>query len=583
MLTKERLISFFPFVESAKNYSKEKARKDIIAGLIGAIIVLPQGVAFATIAGLPPEYGIFAAIIPAIFAALWGSSWHLVSGPTTAISLVIFSTLSPLATPGTSEYISLALTVSFLVGLTQLLMGWLKFGKLLNFISHTVVVGFTAGAAILIIVNQIKNFFGIMIPQGSEIHKTILILLTDIEKINIYVLVVALSTLIFGLTVKRIFPKFPYMISAMLFGSLLAYYLTSRYGIDTTAIKTVGALPKSLPPFSLSMINLKYIHMLASPALAITMLALVEAVAISKAIAIKSGQQIDGNQEIIGQGVSNIVGSLFSAYPASGSFNRTGLNFESGAKTQFSSVFSAIFLSIIILFIAPLAAYLPNAVMAAILFLVAWGLIDFHHIKNIIKTDRSEAILLAVTFFSTLFIELEFAIFIGILLSIAIYLRNTAKPHVACYVPDPNYSRRRMISADGLPTCPQLVLIKIDGSIFFGSIEHIEQRINEINEKNFTQKNILLIFSSVSMIDLAGLDMLTKLIKKTRREKKDIYFSNISTYIYEEMEKTNIIETIGTDHIFVSKPEAISYIYKKLDKEICAKCNKKIFKECQNK
>ena len=583
MLSKEKLLSFLPFLETVKDYDRKKAKKDMVAGLVGAIIVLPQGVAFATIAGLPPEYGIYAAIVPAIFAALWGSSWHLVSGPTTAISLVIFSTISPMATPGSIEYISLALTISFLVGIIQLLMGWLKFGKLLNFISHTVVVGFTAGAAILIAASQIKNFFGISIPQGSHFSEIVKTFIIDIEKTNPYILIVAMVTLLLGIILKKRFPKFPYMIPAMLLGSLVGYFLTSRFGIETTVIKTVGALPSSLPPFSLSLINFGAIHKLASPALAVTMLALVEAVAISKAIALKSGQQINGNQEIIGQGVSNVVGSFFSAYPASGSFNRSGLNFESGAVTQFSSVFAAIFLSVIILFVAPLAAYLPNAVMAAILFLVAYGLIDFHHIKNIIKTDKNEAALLAVTFFSTLFIELEFAIFIGVLLSIALYLKNTAKPYVACYVPDPNYSKRRMISDENLPKCPQLLIMKIDGSIFFGSIEHIEQAIRKIREDNPDPKNILLIFSSISMIDLAGFDMLVNLVKGLRRDKMDIYFSNISSYIYEEMQKTNLIKIIGEDHIFDSKPEAIGYIYKKLDKKICENCKSRIFKECSVK
>jgi len=581
MNLKERFKNFLPALSVAKEYSKEKFKKDLIAGFVGAVIVLPQGVAFATIAGLPPEYGIYAAIVPAIFAALWGSSWHLVSGPTTAISLVIYSTISPLAPVGSSEYISLVLTTSFLVGIIQLIMGWLKFGKLLNFISHTVVVGFTAGAAILIASSQIKNFFGITIPQGSEFHEVIRIFVTDIEKTNPYILIVALSTLVVGIITRKLFPRFPYMIPAMLAGSFVGYFLTVKYGIDTTLIKTVGALPSNLPPFSAHTLNFHYIGKLASPALAVTMLALVEAVAIAKAIALKSGQQIDGNQEIIGQGISNLAGSFFSAYPASGSFNRTGLNFESGAKTQFSSVFAAIFLSVIILFVAPLAKFLPNAVMAGILFMVAWGLIDFHHIKSIIKADRNEAALLLITLFSTLFIELEFAIFIGVLLSIALYLKNTAKPFVSAYVPDPNYEKRRLISADNLPQCPQLLIIKIDGSIFFGSIEHIEHSIKKIREENHKPNKILLIFSSVSNIDLAGLDMINKLIKDIRNKGGDIYFSNISSYILEEMDKVGVITNIGADHIFNSKPEAISKIYKNLDQDICQKCKSKIFKECQ--
>lgn len=581
MFSREKFLSFFPFMETVKSYNKEKARHDVIAGLIGAVIVLPQGVAFATIAGLPPQYGIFAAIVPTIFAALWGSSHHLVSGPTTAISLVIFATISPLAEPGSVEYISLVLTISFFVGLIQLLMGWLKFGKLLNFISHTVVVAFTAGAAILIASSQIKNFFGVTIPQGSTFYETVHIFLSNLNEINPYILTVSAITLLVGVILKKAFPKIPYMVPAMLVGSFAGYFLTNRYGFDVTAIKTVGALPGSLPPFSLFSLKFSAIKELASPALAVTILALVEAVAISKAIAIKSHQLINGNQEIIGQGISNVMGSMFSAYPASGSFNRTGLNFESGAKTQISSVFSAIFLGIIILFVAPLAAYLPNAVMAAILFLVAWGLVDFHHIKSIIKLDKKEGVLLAVTFLSTLFIELEFAIFIGVLLSIAIYLQNTSRPHVSCYVPDYNHPRRRMIASDNLPSCPQLTMIKIDGSVYFGSVEHVEQSINRINKENPNQKVVLLVFSSVCSVDLVGFDMLSKLVGRIRKENKDIYFSNISPAIFKEMQNKGLVETIGADHIFDSKPEAIGVIHDVLDKNFCASCAFKIFKECQ--
>ncbi len=579
----KQIEKYFPFLGWKKLITKGNINKDLIAGLVGAIIVLPQGVAFATIAGMPPEYGLYAAIVPAIIAALWGSSWHLISGPTTAISLVIFSIVSPMAQVGSPEYIKYVLTITFLVGIIQLFMGWMKTGKLLNFISHTVVIGFTAGASILIAANQIKNFFGIKVAQGSSFYETMHIFFSEIDQINKFVFAVAITTLLIGILIKKRWPKFPYMIPAMLVGSLLGYFLNQKYGVDVTGIKTVGALPRVLPPFSTPSFDLVTIKKLASPALAITMLALTEAVAISKAVALRSGQKINGNQEVIGQGMSNLIGSFFSAYPASGSFNRTGLNFESGGRTPLAAIFGAVFLSIIILFVAPLAAFLPTAVMAAVLFLVAWGLIDFHHIKSIIKASRSETILLAVTLLSTLFIELEFAIFVGVFLSVIMYLRYASNPMVTCCVPDDTHPKRKFTCSKNKTICPQLAVLKIEGSVFFGSVDNLEQRFEKLEERNPGQKNILLLFTGVSLIDLVGIEFLMNVIKKKRKLGGDVFISNINSFVERKMKKAGFMEIIGEDHLFESKADALKYIVPRLDNAKCQDCKAKIFHECSGK
>jgi SulP family sulfate permease len=575
------LKTAFPFLSWKSLVTSENLKKDVVAGFVGAVIVLPQGVAFATIAGLPPEYGLYSAIIPAIIAALWGSSRHLVSGPTTAISLVVFASLSPLAVVGTSEYVKLALTLSFLVGIIQLVMGWMKVGKLLNFISHTVIVGFTAGASILIIASQIKNFFGIKIAQGSSFYETIHTFILKFSEINNYVLAVGLVTLLSGIIIKKYWPKVPYMVPAMLAGSLLGFFLNKNFGFDITGIKTVGALPSTLPPLSAPSFNFGIIKELASPALAITMLALVEAIAISRAVALRAGQKIDGNREVIGQGMSNLVGSFFSAYPASGSFNRSGLNYESGAKTPLASVFAAVFLAVIILFVASLAEFLPIAVMAGILFLVAWGLIDFHHIKNIFKASRSEMSLLIITFLSTLFLELEFAIFVGIFLSIMIYLRNTSKPLLECLVPDANHPNKKFMPFNGSPRCPQLGIFSVGGPLFFGSIDNIEQEMFRLLEKNPQKKNILIICSGVNMIDLAGIEFLREQVKHFRGMGGDLFLSNVNSTVSRKMKKAGFMTYIGEGNIFASKRDAITYIHTKLNKDICAGCQHKIFTECK--
>ncbi|MEJ2393477.1 MAG: SulP family inorganic anion transporter, partial [Candidatus Thiodiazotropha sp.] len=286
------------------------------------------------IAGMPPEYGLYAGMVPAIIAALFGSSLHLVSGPTTAASIVLFSSLSTMAEPGSMEYVQLALTLTLMVGAIQLFMGVARLGTLVNFISHSVIVGFTAGAAVLIASSQLKNFFGVVLPRGVGPVETVHSLFLQASDINLYATAVGVSTLIAGILIKRYFPRFPYMIGALLFGSLVSVLSNA----PAHGIATVGALPSQLPPLSMPSFDLSIFRELAPTALAVTLFALTEAVSIARSIAIRAGQHIDGNQEFIGQGLSNIVGGFFSGYVATGSFNRSGLNYEAGAKTPLAAI-----------------------------------------------------------------------------------------------------------------------------------------------------------------------------------------------------------------------------------------------------
>ena len=443
------LRRLLPFLLWWPRVTRGALRADLLAGLSGALIVLPQGVAFATIAGLPPQYGLYAAMAPAVIAALFGSSWHLVSGPTTAISIAVFAALSHQALPGSAEYIRLALTLTFLVGMFQLALGLARMGALVNFISHSVVIGFTAGAAILIAASQVRSFFGIDIPRGTPFYEIARLLVVRAGDINPWAAGVGLVTLAAGLLSRRYLKRVPYMIVAMLVGSLVAEALVLWRGA-AAGIVTVGALPAQLPPLSLPDFSLDALRVTLGPALVITMLALTEAVSIARAIAVRSEQRIDGNQEFIGQGVSNIVGAFFSAYASSGSFNRSGVNYEAGARTPLASVFASFFLLAVLLAVAPLAAYLPTAAMAGILFLVAWGLIDFHHIRHIWHTSKAETAILFATLIGTLF-NLEAGIFLGITLSLMLYLHRTSRPEIVPLVPAAQAGAYHFVRAQGHP------------------------------------------------------------------------------------------------------------------------------------
>ena len=470
------LARLLPFLQWWPRVNRVTLRADAVAGALGAIVVLPQGVAFATIAGMPPEYGLYAAIVPAIVAALFGSSWHLVSGPTTAISIVIYSTMSPLADPGSPQYIQLVLMATFLTGVFQLAMGIGRLGVLVNFISHTVVVGFTAGAALLIAASQIQHFFGLRMERGLSFAETMRAFFTQSGEIDLYVTAVGLVALLTALMVKRRYPKFPYMIAAMVAGSLFMVGLTSIPSlIAAQQITTLGALPAAVPDFSPPEFSLDGLRKAASIAFAIMILGLTEAVSIGRALSLRSEQRIDGNQEFIGQGLSNIAGSFFSAYASSGSFNRSGLNYEAGAKTPLASVFAALMLIAVLLLVAPLARYLPISAMAAILFLIAWGLVDFTQIRNILRTSRSESAVLLVTLIATLTAELETAIYVGVLLSLLLYLKRTSRPRIVDVKPDPTEHGYLFTAGTGLPDCPQLKMVRINGSIFFGAVDHVSR------------------------------------------------------------------------------------------------------------
>lgn len=575
------LLKFFPFLRWWPMVNRDTHKADLIAAITGAMIVLPQGVAFATIAGMPPQYGLYAAMVPAIIAALFGSSWHLVSGPTTAISIAVFAAMSPLADPGSPQFISMVLTLTFLTGLFQLILGLARMGVLVNFISHTVVIGFTAGAALLIAASQVKNFFGLDIVRGAPFHVVIEQFFLQFSHINPYVTLVAGITLAAGILAKILTPKMPYMIVAMIVGSVIAFFLNLELTFDVTHIKTVGALPVGLPPLSLPDFSYGTIHKVIFPALIVTMLALTEAVSISRAIAVKSEQRIDGNQEFIGQGLSNLFGSFFSSYASCGSFNRSGVNYAAGARTPLATVYASIFLVLILLLVGPLASYLPTAAMAGILFLVAWSLIDFHHIALITKNNLSEAVILWVTLLGTL-VDLEEGIFFGILLSLVIYLYRVSRPNIVPVVPAKEEGAYHFVSAYDHAECPQIGMMRINGAIFFGAVDHVQSQMLNVDEQNPLQKHLLLVSKGINFVDAAGAELLGQEARRRRKMGGGLYFYRSNEHVIKCLKKSHKLEEIGPDNFYTAMDNWVAPIYPKLDNEVCRNCKARIFPECKN-
>jgi len=573
------LARFLPFLAWRGRIDRRSLRADAIAGLVGALVVLPQGVAYATLAGMPPQYGLYCAMVPVIVAALYGSSWHLVSGPTNALSLVVFATVAPLALPGSDEYIRLVLTLCLLVGAIQLVLGLARLGTLVNFISHTVIVGFTAGAALLIIVAQLRNFFGIPIPTGAGFLASLRAFATGLASIDPWITATGVVTIAAALAAKKATRHLPPMIAGMLAGSLFAAQVAA---LGVAQVPTVGALPDSLPPLSLPSFDPEVWAKLAPAALALTVLGLTEAVSIARSIALRTGQRIDGNQEFLGQGLSNLAGAFASSYPSSGSFNRSGVNYEAGARTPLAAVFASVALAAIVLVVAPLGRYLPLAVMAGLLFLVAAGLIDLKEMRRVLRTSRSEAMVLAVTFFSTLTLPLEFAIFVGVVASLVVYLNRTTHPRVTPVLPDPGTPLRRFAPVPpGRPRCPQLEILRIDGSLFFGASEHVRDELEAARAARPESRSQLLIASGVNFVDVAGGELLAAEARAARDEGRALYLANLKPAVRETLERGRFVDSLGRDRVFETKDAAIAAIYRTLDVGICAACPVRAFTECR--
>ena len=576
------LRALLPFLGWWHRVTPGTLRFDAVAGLSGAILVLPQAIAYATIAGLPPQYGLYAAMVPAIIAALFGSSWHLVSGPTATVSIVVFATLSPLAAPGSPDYAALALTLTFAAGVCMLIMGIMRMGMLVNFVSNTVVIGFTSGAAVLIATSQLKNYFGVQIARGASFVDTLVEFFQQLHNANLYVALVATVTLVTGALVRRFVPRLPYMITAMFVASIFAAALNAWMGAATTGIETVGALRAGLPPLSMPDLSFDLIQKIGPSAVAVALLGLTEALSIARAIALKSHQRLDGNQEFIGQGLSNIMGSLFSAYATSGSFTRSGLNYDVGARTPLAAVFAAIFLGTIVLFVAPLAAYLPVAAMAGVLLMVAYSLIDVPVIRAIARTSRAETAVLIVTFVATLLIELQFAIYIGVILSLMLFLNRTSRPAIQSAVPAAAPGAYHFVPREDEPECCQLKMLFIDGPVYFGAVDHVQHSLHGIDEAKPAHKHVLILAPGISFVDAAGMTLLAEEAKRRREMGGGLYFHRLKPDIVASMRKGGTLDDIGEQNLFAMGPNVIDQLYPRLDSEVCRQCRTRIFRQCNS-
>ena len=554
-------------------------KADAFAGFTNAAIVLPQGVAFATIAGLPPEYGLYTAMITAVIAALFGSSMIMISGPTTAISAVLFTTLSSIALPGSDGYIQLALAMTIMVGLFQLVAGIARLGGLVSFVSHSVMTAFTAAAALLIGVSQLAGALGLHVERGGNVLERVIRVIEHIDGVNLLAVLISATTLGSAMLLQRYLPRWPGFLIALLIGSGVAWITDAA----NKGVAMVGALPKALPSFAPPVSGLEQFGILAPGAAAIALVGLLEAISIGRAFAVRRREPFNANQEMIGQGLSNAVGGFFQCYAGSGSFTRSGVNAAAGAATPMSGIFASGFLALILIFIAPWVAHIPTPAMAGLILFVAYRLIDFKEVRHVVTSSRPETVILVLTFAAGLFIELDFAIYVGVIASFCVFIYESSHPELPITAPTvASNGRRKFRNAElhGLPECPQLVTFRIDGPLYFGSVEHVERKIKKMRAARPGQIHMILYLKGNGKIDLAGADLLIQIIREVKEQGGSFRIVALFPPLVKDLHRFHVIEELHEDHLLTSKGDAVTAAMVDLDLTICATCTKMIFTEC---
>lgn len=575
----QAIVKFFPFLLWLKDYRKENLIRDFLAGVTISVVLIPQSMSYAMIAGIPPIYGLYAAAIPPIIAALWGKASLLATGPVAMVSLLTFSSIIPFAKPGTPEFINMAINLALIVGLIQLLMGVLKLGFIMRFVSHPVIVGFTNAAAIIIASTQIQHLLGISVKGSEFILPMFIGIAKNVANTNIYTLAVGLFAFIIIIAGKKIHEQFPGAMIASVITTVLAYSLN----LDELGVKTIGDVPKGLPSPSFAIIDFEHAARLIGPALVIAIVGFMEAMAITKAISSKTKEPVDINQELIGQGSANLIGSLFKSYPVSGSFSRSAVNLQAGGKTALSNVFSGFIVIIALLFFTSTFYYLPKATLAAIVIYAAIGLIKHSQFIKLYKTTRHDGIIALITFSFCFVTKPDYAIFIGIGVSLLLFLWESMAPRIATLTRNPKTEIFEDAEVSQLPLCPQILYLRPEFSIYFANAEFIREHIlRKVEERKNGLKFVLIDMEAVNKIDATGIDEIKELIREMRKMGVELYIANVHKPVREVLHNSGIMTILEQTRCLKSKAESITLLFNKLDHKYCKeKCPHTVFWECE--
>ena len=540
----------------------DSLRADFVAGITVALVLIPQSMAYAQLAGLPAYYGLYAAFLPGMVAALWGSSKQLATGPVAVVSLLTASALAPLAAVGSEQFIALAILLALLVGLVQLVLGVFKLGVVVNFLSHPVIVGFTNAAALIIGLSQLNKIFGVPMPRSEHFMNDIWAVVQNLGGTHWPTLVMGAAAFAMMWALKKYLPKLPGVLVAVVLTTVVSWAV----GFEAAGGKVVGSIPPGLPSVALPQLDLGLVTQLITSAIVISLVGFMEAISIAKAMAARTKDRVDPNQELIGQGMANIIGSFTQAYPSSGSFSRSAVNLNAGARTGMSSVFTGLIVLGTLLVLTPLLYHLPQAVLAAVIMMAVVGLINFKAIKHAWEANRHDGAASVVTFLATLAFapHLDNGILVGAGLAIVLFLYRTMKPRVALLGRFPDGTLRDLHVHPQLPTDERIVVVRFDGQLYFANVSFFEDTILGAVADHPNAKFILVVGDGINQVDASGEEVLQHLVQRLASVGITIVFSGLKRQVLQVLERTHLLAIVGHNNIFATEDMALKAIYDRM-------------------
>ncbi len=554
----QRLKQFFPILNWLPNYKKEYLSNDLFAGLTVGVMLIPQGMAYALIAGLPPVYGLYASVVPQIIYAIFGTSRQLSVAPVAMDSLLVATGVSVLATEGTDAYITFAIMLALFMGVAQFTLGLIRMGFITNLLSKPVISGFTSAAALIIGLNQLKYLLGIDVTRGHEIHKILASAFEKINEVHWATLIIGLAGIIFIKLSKRISTKIPGALIAVVLGILLVFGL----GLDEKGVSVVRDIPQGLPTLIIPNVSWELVEQLLPLSLTIAVVAYMEAFSVAKAIESKRrNYKVRPNQELIALGAANIIGSLFQSYPVTGGFSRSAVNEQSGAQTPLASIISAVLVALTLLFLTPLFYHLPHAILAAIIMVAVSGLIDTKYVLTLWKTNKVELGLLLATALVTLIFGMVPGIVSGIILSVLILLFKAANPHMALLGRVNGFSEYRNLKRfSDLETWDELMIVRVDVPFVFVNIQTIKERIiNEALKRGEKLKFVILDAASVVHMDATGIIGVRDLIESLKEKEITLLFAEVIGPVRDALHMNDLVNTESGETFFLTTDDAVKY------------------------
>ncbi|OHX64977.1 SulP family inorganic anion transporter [Flammeovirga pacifica] len=536
------------------DYKKSFLSGDISAGITVGIMLIPQGMAYASLAGLPPVYGLYAAMIPQLIYAFLGTSRQVSVGPVAIDSMLIAATVSSVASVGSENYLSAILLLTLIIGVFQVVFGWIGFGFLVNFLSKPVISGFTSAAAFVIGIDQLKNILGIEVARGNTIS-TVSGIISQYDIYNYAALMIGLIGIFLIRLTKKWSKKIPGSLVAVIVGLLIMQFIP----ID---IDVLGVIPQGMPSVTIPVFDLELIKQLLPSALAIALIAYMESISVSKALQMKhKGEyQIDNNKEFVALGMADIIGSFFGAFHTTGGFSRSAVNEQAGAKTNLANIISSGILFVTLLFLTPFFEQLPKAIIASIILVAVYGLIDTSYPKFLWKTKREDFYMLIITFIITLIVGIQEGVLLGMILSLLLLVKRTAKPHIAVLAKLKGSTEYRNTKRfDDVEERQDILIIRQDAQLYFANSNYFSEKVKNEVKKKTDIKVLVLHFGSVSNIDSTALSVLEDLVYDLKQEGIRTYFTDVIGPVRDFLTRVGLMHRLGKDHFFLDVQSAIDF------------------------